>query len=90
MEKLRQKINEIDAKIVKLFRERMETVNSIAEYKKAHGLDVYDPAREAALLARLSEQAGPDFSDDVRALYGVILDISKKRQRKSIADRQPK
>ena len=53
MEKLkeaREKINEIDQEMARLFEERMQTSKVIAEYKKEHGLPIYDAAREQAVI----------------------------------------
>ena len=80
MEELRAQINEVDAEIVGLFRRRMDIVSKIAAYKIANGLPVYDPAREEALLKRLSALAGEGLEADVRELYAAILEISKRRQ----------
>ena len=85
MEELRAQINEVDTELVALFRRRMEIVSKIAEYKAEHGLPIYDPAREEALLKRLSALAGEGFEADVRELYAAILAISKRRQREFVA-----
>ena len=85
MEELRAQINEVDTGLVALFRRRMEIVSKIAEYKAEHGLPIYDPAREEALLKRLSALAGEGLEADVRELYAAILVISKRRQREFVA-----
>lgn len=51
----REEINQADSEIAKLFVKRMRAVEKIAEYKKKHGLPIYDKARELALLSRASE-----------------------------------
>ena len=55
LEKMREKINEIDKRMAELFTERMVTVKRIAEYKKEHGLDIFDPQREQEVVKRNSE-----------------------------------
>ena len=42
----RKKINEVDAKMAELFTERMKAAAMVAEYKKEHGLKIYDAKRE--------------------------------------------
>ncbi len=51
LEKCRQKIDEIDAQMAKLFEERMQVCADVADYKKEHGLPIYDEKRENAILA---------------------------------------
>ena len=50
----RKKINEIDEKMAELFVERMNAVGEIAEYKKSHGLTIFDKAREEEVIRRNS------------------------------------
>ncbi len=51
----RKKINEIDAKMAELFIERMNAAQTVAEYKMARGLAIFDAAREAEVIRRNSE-----------------------------------
>ena len=51
----RIKINEIDSKMIELFKERMNAVLDVLKYKKEHNLAVFDEKREiSTLLERLS------------------------------------
>ncbi|MBO5316533.1 MAG: chorismate mutase [Clostridia bacterium] len=50
----RKKINEIDAKMAKLFVERMKAAETVADYKMARGLAIFDAAREDEVVARNS------------------------------------
>lgn len=55
MEKLikaRTEIENIDKEIAELFVKRMTAVKEVSEYKTEHGLPIYDPAREEALIAK--------------------------------------
>ena len=52
IEKARIKINEIDAKMIELFKERIQAVMQILEYKKEHNLAVFDEKREIELIAK--------------------------------------
>ena len=51
----REKINIIDREMAKLFEERMQCAEKIAEYKKDRGLAIYDKAREEDIIRRNSE-----------------------------------
>ncbi len=55
IDKTRQEINEIDKEMAKLFEKRMRAAEKIAEYKKEHGLKVYDKEREAEVIKRGAE-----------------------------------
>lgn len=52
IEKARIKINEIDAKMIELFKERIQAVMQVLEYKKEHNLAVFDEKREIELIAK--------------------------------------
>ena len=50
LKEIRKKITETDEKMAELFRQRMELVEQVGEYKKANALPVYDPDRERQVL----------------------------------------
>ncbi len=50
----RQEINRIDKEMAKLFCERMEAAENVAEYKKERGLPVLDATREEEVISRNS------------------------------------
>ena len=56
----REKINEIDKEMRKLFVERMKASELVAEYKQEHGLEILDPIREAEVIRRNSESVEND------------------------------
>ena len=80
MEELRDKINEIDDKLVTLFIERMEIADKIGAYKRERGLPVYDRSREQAVLARLTDSVEPEFADYIKTLYNAIFEMSRAYQ----------
>lgn len=55
LQEARNIINETDKEMARLFCKRMEAVKQVAEYKKEHGLEIFDPVRESAVIARNSE-----------------------------------
>ena len=55
MSDYRKTIDSIDTQIVELFKQRMDTAKSIAQYKKENSLPIYDGARERDLLAKVGE-----------------------------------
>ena len=50
LEQARLIINEVDSKMVELFKERMNAARMVAEHKKENNLPVLDKAREEALI----------------------------------------
>ena len=75
----RAEIDTVDAQLAALFERRMAAVLQVAEYKRAHGLPIYDAAREAAVLekaaARIQQPAlRPYYKDHVQHM----MDIAKQ------------
>ena len=56
LDKAREIINEVDTEIARLFCRRMEAAKMIAEYKKEHGLPIYDAEREEEIIRRSAER----------------------------------
>ena len=81
---IRNKIDEIDARIVNLFTDRLKIVEQVAEYKKANNLPVLDAERERQLLNKVSDMAGEDFDAYARVLFSTIMDLSKSYQNKKL------
>ena len=80
LEELRGRIDQIDQQMVELFKQRMEAVGEIAEYKVARSLPVYAAARERALLGKVGEQAGEELADYAQSVYRSILSVSRSYQ----------
>ena len=79
---IRERINEIDNKIIELWKERMETCLSVAQYKKENNLPVFDEEREKELLDRIKNMAGDALGDYSVSLYETIMEISRSYQQK--------
>lgn len=75
----RKIINEVDSKIVKLFEQRMQAAKMVAEYKKEHGLQIYVPEREEALIQKNSALI------ENEALLGYYSDFQRQMMRVSRA-----
>lgn len=77
----RNKIDQIDRQIVKLFQERMGVSVEVAKYKKKVGKKIYDKQRESEILEKLGNLADSDFNKQgVQELYSQIMSISRKLQ----------
>lgn len=67
---LRAQIDDVDAEVMELLARRLELVSQVGEVKGRHGLPIYDPERERAMIARKREHAAerglsPDLVEDV-------------------------
>ncbi len=76
LEHARAEIDDVDAQLAALFERRMAAVLQVAEYKRAHGLPIFDAAREAAVLekaaARIQHPAlRPYYKDHVQNMMDV-------------------
>ena len=80
LEDIRREIDAIDDGILKLFLQRMAVVNKVTEAKKQTGKTVADKRREREILARVTENAPPEFENYVKMLYSVLFDISRSHQ----------
>lgn len=82
LEELRKEIDTIDASLTDLLVKRMECSERIAEVKKETGRDVFDPAREKAVIDRVKEQSGA-YGKYTADVYREILNVSKQIQQES-------
>lgn len=79
---LRDRIEAIDAQLVALVAERQRIAQRVGEVKRAHEQPVLDPAREAAVLRRvtgIAREHGVD-EDDARELWRKLLAMARRVQ----------
>lgn len=84
LEKIREKINETDNSIAKLFEERMELAAQVAEEKKKSGGRIYSPKREREIVNRLTENCGEGTKVYLKTLYNTVFNLSRSYQAKII------
>lgn len=76
---LRREMNRIDQELLALFVARVRAVLSVGDYKRAHGIPVYDPERERSLLDSLCRSAEPPLDrETVRRLFERVIDESRR------------
>lgn len=80
LELLRGQIDQIDDKIIALFKERMQVSDKIALVKKEYDMPTLAPGRERAVLARVAEEAGEEFADYTESLFRTIMAASRSYQ----------
>lgn len=85
LEQLRQKINEIDDKMIKLFEERMKISRSVAEYKEEHSMQVLDEKREKEVISKnLAKLKDNSIKIETEYFLNQIMYISRILQSKVI------
>lgn len=78
---LREELDELDERIVRLFEERMDVCARVARYKIANGKKVLDRAREEEKLKSVGEMTQNEFNrQGIQELYKQILSMSRKLQ----------
>jgi len=86
---LRAEIDDIDRDLTALFVRRMEVSGRIAQAKSAQGLPIYDAGRERAVLSKVAELAGTENEDSARALYALLMELSRTRQQHILCPESP-
>ena len=76
LEQARAEIDAVDAQLAALFERRMAAVLAVAAYKKAHGLPIFDAAREKVVLDKAEARIGdpalrPYYRDHVQNMMDV-------------------
>ena len=85
LKELRDKIDETDEQILRLFMARMELCKGVADYKKANNLPVFQGNREIEVIDRIKALTkDKELEAGTAALFMSIMDISKVLQNKKI------
>ena len=84
LDNLRKKIDEIDDNIVKLLLERFAVVKNIADYKKEHGIEIFQKNRETEILKNIADKIDKTknqaYKKYILDIYETILQTSKSSQ----------
>ncbi|MDY6037890.1 MAG: chorismate mutase [Eubacterium sp.] len=76
----RDKIDELDERLVKIFEERLGIAKEISEYKKARGLQILDSDREEKLITRIKNISCKELAEYNEELFIKIMELSKRHQ----------
>jgi chorismate mutase/prephenate dehydratase len=83
LESLRERINEINLKLVDLLSERADAARLIGEIKHADGAPIYQPAREREVLDNVaSHNRGPLTNEHLRRIFVEIISACTALERK--------
>jgi chorismate mutase len=85
LEALREEIDKIDEVIVRLLDRRARCAYAIGRIKKEAGATIYEPQREAAVMAHIKDVnamlGGPLEEGAIVRLYERIIDEARRIQR---------
>lgn len=82
MDRLRERIEQVDAELVQLVAERVRLARRIGSVKHRAGLATLDTAREAAVVRRaaaLARDTGLDV-EPVRDLFWLLIGLCRRAQ----------
>lgn len=82
LDELRRRIDEIDEELVRLLSARAGCALTIGHEKKAAGLELYQPSREAEVLEHVQRvNRGPLDDGAVKRLFERIIDEARRLER---------
>lgn len=81
LKNLRNKIDTIDEKILKLLNQRAEEVIKVSKVKREKKLATFSPGREASMLLHLKKiNKGPFKAEDIENIFREILSVSRSQR----------
>jgi chorismate mutase len=82
LDELRQRIDQLDEQIVRLLSARAACALEIGHEKKLRKMEIYQPGREAEVLAHVqSLNEGPLDDGAIRRLFERIIDEARRLER---------
>ena len=76
----RTQLDTIDDQMAALFKQRMEIVRKVADYKKETNTPVMAAGREREILYRVTGLCGEELEEYTKILYSTILELSRDYQ----------
>lgn len=83
---VRKDLDKIDEQILQLFEQRMESVDQIAEIKRAGNIAINDEDREQAIVNWAVSRGKEEYQGETITFVRTLLGLSKFRQRKLLFD----
>ena len=80
LDEVRVKINDINDKMLDLFKQRMVLSKDVADAKRSMGKAVYDAKREREILDKVTIDAGPEFDIYARRFFENLFSLSRTYQ----------
>ena len=84
----RERIDDLDRRLVELLNERTAIVEKIGQVKKEARMPVYEPKREDAVYANVTaSNGGPLPNDALQRIFERIVDEMRKVQREQMVQK---
>ena len=75
----REKISDVDRRLVDAINERLKLVQQLWRYKESRGIPVLAPDREEWMITYLTRaNRGPLSEEGLRAIYSEVLALTKR------------
>ncbi|HKD08156.1 MAG TPA: chorismate mutase [Bryobacteraceae bacterium] len=86
--KCRERIDNVDLRILALLNERTSIVEDVGRIKKQAGMAIYEPRREDQVFSNVtSNNQGPLPSDAVKRIFERIIDEMRKIQKDRMGEK---
>ena len=82
LELMRIKIDEIDDRLLALFKERLEVSKQIGILKKKYKMNIFDPEREKQIISEATKDMSTNEKKYTESFLHNLMDISKEVQSK--------
>lgn len=87
LNEIRQEINQIDEKLIELFKQRMDCAKEVGNYKKLNDIPVLNQNRENEILDAVAKKGG-EYGASARLLYSNIMELSRALQHNIVGSGQ--
>ena len=82
----REKIDELDRRLVKLLSERAQCAHEIGKLKRNSAMPIYEPDREKIIFENIARHnAGPLSERQLRQIYERLIDVMRQIQGEEMA-----
>lgn len=83
----RDRIDEVDVRLLALLNERARVVEQIGHIKHGQALPIYEPKREDQVFANIMQHnAGPLSHDAARRIFERVIDEMRRLQKERMQD----
>jgi len=88
LETVRKKIDEIDARIIRLIADRQSLAGEMAQLKFREGLPIKDPDQRDRVLERAFDRSVESMVDpvSVQKIFAILVEMSEERQQECMGD----
>ena len=84
LDDIRLEIDEIDGRLARLVRRRLELAGEIAAAKAAKGIPIVDEEREKVVLAHVVAETGRGLEKEAETVFKTLFALSRERQRTAL------